>query len=414
MIQTIRGTKDILPGEISEWHFLEEAFKRITQQFGYKEIRTPVLELTEVFSRGISEGTDIVGKEMYSFLTKGKDPESVTMRPEMTAAVVRSVTQHSLLHHDPTLRLWYAASFFRYEKPQKGRQRQFHQFGAECIGSPNPESDAEVIILAATVLKEIGITEYTLAINSLGNKTSREKYRTELISFLKGKFDELSEDSQNRLEKNPLRVLDSKDAKDKAATKDAPSILDFLDEESDAYFKNVQEILKESDVEFTVNPRLVRGLDYYNHTVFEFLTTKLGSQDALGGGGRYDPLFAQLGGKETPAVGFALGIERLLLLREQNKVQAEVLKPDVFIIGDASAKLIQKIALRLRQKNLYVLTDLLRKSFKAQMKESNKLGARYTIIFGKQEEEKGIAIIKNMETGVQTEYPLKEIADFQF
>jgi histidyl-tRNA synthetase len=414
MIQAIRGTKDILPAEIPEWHFLEDVFKNVTTQFGYKEIRTPILELTEVFSRGIGEGTDIVGKEMYTFQTKGDKPESVTMRPEMTAAVVRAVTQHSLLHHDPTLRLWYSAPFFRYEKPQKGRQRQFHQFGAECIGSPNPESDAEVIILAATVLKKIGISEYSLAINSLGNKPSREKYRTELISFLKDRFEKLSDDSQNRLEKNPLRVLDSKDPRDREATADAPYILDFLDEDSAAYFKNVQEILKESGVKFSINPRLVRGLDYYNHTVFEFLTTKLGSQDALGGGGRYDPLFAQLGGKETPAVGFAMGIERLLLLREQENLKAETIKPDIFIIGDASAKIIQKLAMELRFKNLIVVTDLQRRSFKAQMKEANKLGARYSVIIGKSEEERDMVIIKNMETGTQTESALNEAADFQF
>jgi histidyl-tRNA synthetase len=212
---------------------------------------------------------------MYTFQTKGENPESVTLRPEMTAAVVRAIMQHSLLHHDPLLRLWYAAPFFRYERPMKGRQRQFHQFGAECIGSPNPESDAEVIILAATVLKEIGITEYTLGINSLGNKSSREKYRAELITFLKVKFDELSEDSRNRLEKNPLRVLDSKNPADREAIQNAPSILDFLDQESDTYFKNVQEILKAGGVNYTIQPRLVRGLDYYNHTVFEFLTTQL-------------------------------------------------------------------------------------------------------------------------------------------
>lgn len=410
MIQSIRGTKDILPAEISEWHFLEDVFKRVTSQFGFKEIRTPVFEQTEVFSRGIGEGTDVVGKEMYTFSDKGG--ESITLRPEMTAAVVRSVMQHSLLHDTPTLRLWYSAPFFRYERPQKGRQRQFHQFGAECIGSPNPESDAEVILLAATVLKEIGITDYTLALNSLGNKSSREKYRTELISFLKSRLHELSEDSRNRLEKNPLRVLDSKHPSDREATQDAPSIVEFLDEESTAHFKSVQAILKAAEVDFSLQPRLVRGLDYYNHTVFEFLTTKLGSQDALGGGGRYDPLFAQLGGKDTPAVGFALGLERLLLLRAETGFKSDAARPDMMMVGDATPATIQTLAMKFRKKGLTVVTDIQQRSFKAQMKEANKLGVRYAVIFGRHEEENSIVLLKDMSSGEQKEIAIGDIDDF--
>lgn len=404
MIQSVRGTKDLLPGEIEKWQFLEQKIREVTQKYGYREIRTPLFEKTEVFSRSIGESTDIVNKEMYTFTDKGG--ESITLRPEKTAALVRSVIQNNLTHEISTLRLWYFGPFFRYERPQKGRLRQFHQFGAECIASANPEADAEIILLANHFINQLGINDFILQINSLGNDQSRANYRSELIKYLKIHASELSEESQTRLESNPLRVLDSKDPRDQKVIESAPVIIDFLDEESKSHFDKVRHLLDTNNINYTIEPKLVRGLDYYCHTVFEFRSNALGAQDAFGGGGRYDGLFQQLGGKSTPAVGFAMGVERLILILEAMNAFKDVKSDcDVYVIC-ANNELFDSallIAEKLRALSYTVFIDLQKRSFKAQMREADKLSSKYCIIIGEEEHNRNTVLIKNMTTGEQAE-----------
>lgn len=401
-VQAIRGTKDILPDNIYLWHFLFDKFKEISSRFNYSEIRTPIFEKTEVFHRSIGEGTDIVNKEMYTFIDKGN--ESVTLRPEATAALVRSIIQNSLNHENPILRLWYFGPFFRYERPQKGRLRQFHQYGAELIGSPNPEADIEIILLAIELIKNIGINEYTLLINSLGNEQSRANYRDALINFLQENSGKLSVESRNRLEVNPLRVLDSKDENDMKILEHAPAIVDSLDAESRLHFTTVLQGLEELGINYEINNKLVRGLDYYSHTVFEFRSNYLGSQDSFGGGGRYDGLFEQLGGKPTPAVGFAFGIERLLLILEQIGKLPEINQQiDFYFIIQKSEyyNFAQGIANKLRQNGKSVLVEILRRSLKAQMREANKVAANYAVIIGESEFLENKLTVKKLDESTQ-------------
>lgn len=413
MIQTIRGTKDILPDSIKKWQFVEEKFRLVSQLYGYKELRTPIFEKTEVFNRSIGETSDIVNKEMYTFVDKGGD--SVTLRPEQTAALVRSIVQNGLMNQGGIQKLWYFGPYFRYERPQKGRQRQFHQYGAECLGTDNPESDIEMLQLADSLFSSLGINDYNLLINSLGNDTSRESYRNALIQYLNSVKSELSEDSILRLEKNPLRILDSKDKNDKIVLEDAPKIIDYLDPESRKHFDSVLDALDRLNIKYEVSPKLVRGLDYYCHTVFEFQSNLLGSQDSFGGGGRYDKLVEQFGGKPTPAIGFALGVERIILILEELKV-FESMSDDIdcFIVslGDEAIELSQTIAGILRQKGISVCTDLLKRSIKAQMREANRLNSKYTIIIGQDEINKGEVIVKKMTDGTQRSYKIEEMNSF--
>ncbi len=410
MINTVRGTKDIIPASISDWQFVENVFRNASKIYGYKELRTPIFEKTEVFSRSIGDDTDIVNKEMYTFTDKGG--ESITLRPEQTAALVRAVIQNSLDRDGANLRLFYIGPYFRYERPQKGRLRQFHQYGAESIGSPNPEADVEILLLANKIIKELGIKEYKLLINTLGTENSRKNYKTSLISFLNDNKELLSEESKMRLDTNPLRVLDSKSEKDIEVMKNAPIILDYLDEDSFNHFDTVKKLLTAEAVDFTIQPRLVRGLDYYCHTVFEFQSSALGAQDAFGGGGRYDGLFAQLGGKPNPAVGFAMGIERILLILEGlNVSHKDENECDIYVIcgnPDLSAKA-NSIAEMLRNKNLRVITDINRRSMKSQFKESNRFKARYSIIVAEDELTRNSVILKNMLTTEQTEIEISKI-----
>ncbi|MFA6571887.1 MAG: histidine--tRNA ligase, partial [Bacteroidota bacterium] len=381
MIQAIRGTKDLLPDSIEGWHFLENIFQKVSSKYGYQELRTPIFEKTEVFSRGIGDGTDIVNKEMYTFTDKGG--ESLTLRPEMTAALVRAVVSNSMLQQQSLLRLWYFGPFFRYERPQKGRLRQFHQYGAECIGSPYPESDVEVILLANALFKESGINDFTLLINTLGTVATRSNFRQALINYFESVKEKLSEDSRKRLTVNPLRILDSKEQNDIEYILQAPKIIDYLDDESQNHFDKVINQLEKQNIKYQIQPSLVRGLDYYCHTVFEFQSNLLGSQDSFGGGGRYDGLFEQLGGKPAPAVGYALGVERMLLILEHLSALPESgLKTSVFIcvtnpefINEA-----MKIAEEIRNKNVSVMIDLQRRSMKAQMREANKINSKYVLI----------------------------------
>jgi len=415
MIQNIRGTKDIFLSEIEKWHYLEEKVKKVSSLFGYSELRTPIFEKTEVFSRSIGENTDIVNKEMYTFTDKGG--ESVTLRPEMTAALVRSVIQNNLTNEFSTLRLFYFGPFFRYERPQKGRLRQFHQFGAECISSPNPESDVEIVQLAYQFIKELGIDQFSLEINSLGNEISRENYKKALIDFLSINKDNLSNESQSRLMTNPLRVLDSKDSKDKKVTADAPNILEYLDEVSKNHFDRVIELLDNAKIPYKIEPKLVRGLDYYSHTVFEFKSSALGSQDAFGGGGRYNTLFEQLGGKSTPAVGFAMGVERLILILEHlDKFPKAIAPCDIYIVnsGESTLKYANNIANKLRDLNIRVLMDMQRRSFKAQFREADKFQAKYCIIIGENELVANKLTIKNLRNGEQNEISVDLLNTYNF
>lgn len=414
MIRSPRGTKDILPDEINDWQNIEDVFRRITKLFGYKEIRTPIFESTDVFSRSIGESSDIVNKEMYTFEDRGGN--LITLRPEMTAALVRACIQNSLANRGSLEKLWYFGPFFRYERPQKGRFRQFHQFGAECLSASTPESDAEVVNLGISIIKELGINDYTLLINTLGSNESRQVYREQLTTYLKKYESDLSEDSQRRLTTNPLRILDSKSEKDQEIISDAPTLGESLDDESKGRFDKVLEILTELDISFSISDKLVRGLDYYSHTVFEFQSNELGAQDSFGGGGRYDGLFEQLGGKHTPSVGFAFGVERLLLILESIGKSQESDNPyDIYIItGDKKYSGFSfKVANILRSKNLKVYVDLMDKSFKSQFKESNKLNCKYTLIIAENEIKNNMFALKNMKTGEQEEYSLEALSDIK-
>ena len=410
MIQAIRGTKDLLPDEIKKWQYIENAFREVSERFGYEEIRTPIFEKTEVFARGIGEETDVVNKEMYTFSDRGGD--SITLRPENTASIVRAMLQHKMLNQNPLLRMWYFGPFFRYERPQKGRQRQFYQYGAECIGSENPESDAEMILLAVDIIKYLKINEFKILLNTLGDSESRVRFRQALVEYFTGHVNDLSEDSKKRLDSNPLRILDSKNKEDIAVVKNAPDILDHLNEESSEHFEKVKEYLDFTGVEYEIDPYLVRGLDYYSHTVFEFQSPVLGAQDSFGGGGRYNHLFEQLEGKQTPAIGFAMGVERMLLILEElDLFDYDKKKPDAYIVTTNAelADQVIKIATDLRRAGKTVITDVLRRSMKAQFREANKLEAKSVIIIGEDELRRGNVNIKNMETGEQKEFPLNEI-----
>ncbi len=409
MIRSPRGTNDILPIEINKWHYLEEAIRNITSRFGYAEIRTPIFESTEVFSRSIGDTSDIVNKEMYTFMDRGEN--SITLRPEMTAALVRACIQNSLANRGELERLWYYGPFFRYERPQKGRFRQFHQFGAECLSSPNPEADAEVILLAHSLITDLGINDYKLNINSLGNSDSRDVYRDNLVKFFSKYENDLSEDSVRRLASNPLRILDSKDTKDIEIANDAPQIIDSLDTESRNHFDRVLNILETLNVKYNVSSKLVRGLDYYSHTVFEFQSDALGSQDSFGGGGRYDGLFEQLGGKSTPAVGFALGVERLLLIIDSLNKNTQDNSVDFYVVtGDENyMNKAFELSNKLRNKGYKVVSDIQRKSFKSQMKDANKYNATNVIILAEREMNEGNFTLKNMESGEQQQLSIDEI-----
>jgi histidyl-tRNA synthetase len=380
------------------------------RSFGYGEIRIPIFEHTGVFARAIGEETDIVGKEMYTFVDRGGD--SMTLRPEFTAGVIRAAAQHSILGQSPLHRFWYCGPLFRYERPQKGRFRQFHQFGAECIGADSPESDAEIILLARQCLIAAGINGFRLQINTLGNSESRAAYRARLSDFLQSVAERLSDESRRRMERNPLRVLDSKDERDREALVNAPSLTDFLDLESKVHFELVLKILDSQGIPYEIHSRLVRGLDYYSHTVFEFIGDSLGSQDALGGGGRYNNMFEYFGAKSAPAVGFSLGMERIMLtLEQQSPVLYSPERPDVSLIalGEESVNTVWKYADVLRAEGLSVITDVLGRSMKSLMKEADKFSIPVVLIVGENELAAGTVILRDMRNGGQRECPSNKI-----
>src|SRR3989339_276037 len=410
MIKAVTGTKDILPSDIPKWKHLESVVQTIFKNFNYSEIRTPIFEETVLFARGIGEETDIVGKEMYTFLDKGQT--SITLKPEMTASVVRAFIEHSLASKQPLYKLYYISPMFRQERPQAGRLRQFHQFGVEAIGSESPILDAEIIQIAYDILRRLGLKDLLVKINSLGIPESRENYKKELRHFLNDKKNKLSEDSQKRFDTNILRVFDSKIETDQELLKGAPILLDYLDEESKIDFNIVRNILREADIPFEIDTKLVRGLDYYAKTTFEIISGKVGSQNALCGGGRYDLLAEQLEGKPTPGVGFAAGIERILLACENEKTLSLPEEKLDFYIVTVGENLIEKVynaASILRRRNFSVEFDYLDRSAKAQMREANKLNARFVIFFGGDEYSNGYFSLKNMQTGEQKQFPLEDL-----
>lgn len=391
-IQSVKGMEDLLPEKTPVWQYLEATIAEVAQRYGYKEIRFPIVEQTELFKRSIGEVTDIVEKEMYTF--DDRNGLSLTLRPEGTASCVRAAEEHGLLYNQ-TQKLWYTGPMFRYEKPQKGRLRQFHQFGFEAFGMAGPDVDAELLIMLARLWRELGIESgVELQLNNLGTSEARARYRTSLVAYLSERVEQLDEDSKRRLGTNPLRILDSKVASTQALLNDAPSLRDYLDESSQAHFAQLCRLLDSAGVRYQLNPRLVRGLDYYSNTVFEWVTTKLGAQGTVCAGGRYDGLVEQLGGKPTPAVGCGMGLERLvLLLEEMDVIPAGVHETvDVYLVavGDVLTQGLE-IAETLRTELpwLRLVTNLGGGSFKSQMKKADKSGAQMALILGEDEVAKG-------------------------
>ncbi len=411
MIKAVTGTKDILPSDIPRWKYLEKTVEGVFSNFNYKEIRTPVFEETALFARGIGEETDIVGKEMYTF--KDRSDASLTLKPEMTAAVVRAYLEHSLGAQQSLVKLFYISPMFRQERPQAGRFRQFHQFGAEAIGSSSPLLDAEMIQMAYEILKSLGLKNLTVKINSLGTPETRENYKQLLKNFLNDKKDKLSEDSRRRFETNILRIFDSKVESDQKIIKDAPRLIDHLDDESKNDFEVVKEQLNKTNIPFQVDPALVRGLDYYTKLTFEIDSGSVGAQTALCGGGRYDLLIETLGGKPTPATGFAAGIERILLACENEK-SFSVPEPtiDVYVIriDNDLESVVSELAGKLRKENLSIDFDYLQRSVKAQMREANKMNARYVLFIGGDEYKEGMMNLKNMSTSDEERVSIAEIS----
>ncbi len=402
-IQSIRGMYDVLPADAARWQYFEDVMRQVLRQYGYREMRMPIVEVSQLFKRSIGEVTDIVEKEMYTFLDRNE--ESLTLRPEGTAGCVRAALQHGLLHNQ-VQRLWYQGPMFRYEKPQKGRNRQFYQVGVEAFGMADSDIDAELILLSARLWRELGIVDdVSLELNTIGSADSRAAFKDALVAYLETVKADLDEDSQKRLYTNPLRILDSKSPKTQALLNDAPAFDDYLDAESRTHFEQLQARLTAAGVTFTLNPRLVRGLDYYSRTVFEWTTEHLGSQATICGGGRYDGLVKQLGNKDVPAVGFALGIDRVILLLETLNKFPETLEQtvDVYWVaaGEGTSERAQQLveSMRTSQPQLRMLMHCGGGSFKSQMKKADKSGARLAVILGEQELAAGQIVVKDLRVG---------------
>lgn len=413
-IQAVRGMNDCLPEQSGLWQWIEEKLRATANAYGYQEIRTPIVESTDLFKRSIGEVTDIVEKEMYTF--DDRNGESLTLRPEGTACCVRAGNQHGLLYNQQQ-KLWYMGPMFRHERPQKGRYRQFHQFGIETYGFASADSDAEVIALSARLWKEFGLGEcVTLEINSLGSNQAREDYKQALVEYLSLHKSSLDDESLRRLDSNPLRILDSKNPDIQKLLVDAPDLIDYLDEESKEHFAALQVRLDAYGIGYTINPRLVRGLDYYNRTVFEWVTDTLGAQGTVCAGGRYDGLVEQLGGKESPAVGFALGIERLALILSEKVEQAVINPPtDIYLaaMGESAELFNIKLAEDLRDTfpNIRIQSHLGGGNFKKQMKRADKVNAKVVIIMGEQELENQSVVLKSLADGQQAEIPQADLIE---
>lgn len=407
MIKKPRGTEDILPQDAAIWNLIETTAKRICEKYGYKEIRTPVFEETSLFSRGVGDTTDVVQKEMYTFNDKGG--RSITLRPEGTASLVRSYIENSLYANPQPTKLFYLISCYRYEKPQSGRLREFHQFGLECFGSECSATDAEIITLALDFFKELDVKGLKLSINSIGCGECKPKYNKTLKEYFRAHTDELCDTCKDRLEKNPMRILDCKSPICHQISENAPRMIDYLCDDCKSEFESLKRYLDSVGAEYEVDPNIVRGLDYYTRTVFEITSDSLGAQSAVCGGGRYNGLVEELGGKPAPGIGFAIGLERLILILKAQgaKLPGENV-PDIYIgtIGNDADLFAQKLIHELRENGCYAERDLCGRSVKAQMKYAGKLGARYSVILGDDEVSSGKATFKNMDDGVQIEISL--------
>jgi histidyl-tRNA synthetase len=410
-----RGTQDILPGQVEKWQAIEEKAREICKKYLYREIRTPIFEHTELFLRSVGETTDIVQKEMYTFTDRGN--RSLTLRPEGTASTVRSYVENKMFGDaQQPVKLYYVGPMFRYERPQAGRYRQFVQFGIEALGSADPAIDAEVISLAMTLYKEMGLNKLKLVVNSLGDKESRSAHREALVNHFKPRIDEFCSDCQNRIEKNPLRILDCKQDRNHELMSSAPAIIDYLNDYSREYFEKLQKYLTDMDVSFEVDPNLVRGLDYYNHTAFEIMSVSegFGAITTLCGGGRYNGLVEEMGGPETPGIGFALSIERFIAALEAEKVDMALNDSiDCYLIslGDAAKDYTVKLLHELRSNGFKVERDYLDRKLKAQFKAAERLQAKFVAVLGENELNNGIINLKDQATGEQTEVQLNQFIE---
>jgi histidyl-tRNA synthetase len=407
-IQAIRGTRDILPEEVAYWQQVETVAAEILNRSLYQEIRTPIFEQTELFERGIGEATDIVGKEMYTFRDRGD--RSITLRPEGTAGVVRAFIEHNLYAAGGVQRLWYKGSMFRYERPQAGRQRQFHQIGVEVLGSADPRADVEVIAIATDLLQTLGLKNLKLDLNSVGKGEDRAAYREALVNYFTPYKDELDQDSQERLYRNPLRILDSKDTRTQEIAQNAPTIMDYLGDASQRHFDRVQQLLRDLKIDYHINHCLVRGLDYYTHTAFEIQSDDLGAQATVCGGGRYDGLVRELGGPDTPAVGWAIGMERLVLLLQQLE-KAPTPTPDLYVVskGEKAEATALILAQKLRSAGLKVELDLSGSAFGKQFKRADRSGAVAGLVIGDSEAQSQTVQLKWMTTKEQQAIAMAEL-----
>ena len=405
----IKGTEDILPSESYKWQFVEDVMRGQAQSYGFREIRTPVFEHTELFSRSVGDTTDVVQKEMYTFTTKGG--ESVTLRPEGTAGAARAMLEHGIYNEGYPVKVYYLTSCYRYEKPQKGRQREFHQFGMEVYGAASPFADAEVICAANSIFERLGVNGLRLELNSIGCKSCRPKYHDALRKYFASHEAELCETCRSRLERNPMRILDCKSPVCSAIANDAPNVIDYICDDCRTHFEGVKSCLTAAGIDFTVNPTIVRGLDYYTRTVFEFVSDSIGAQGTVCGGGRYDGLIEELGGQPTPSLGFGMGIERLLLLLEVQGIELE--KPavcDLYVAGISDAARVKafEIVQGIRNASLIAECDIVGRKLKPQMKYADKLQARYSMVIGDDDLAANKAKLKNMVTGTTKEVPLDE------
>ncbi len=415
LVKKPKGTADVVPSKSYMWHTVEQITADTAQQYGFKEIRVPTFEDTGLFVRSVGETTDVVQKEMYTVSAAGDS--TFTLRPEGTAGVMRAMLENGVMNEGFPQKVYYILSCFRHENVQAGRLREFHQFGCEMVGSSSPRADAEVISLAKSVLDRVGLQNIALNINSIGCPECREKYRQALRDYFEPHKDELCHTCRERLDKNPMRLLDCKSAEDQAIAKDAPVILDYLCDDCKAHFEKLKEYLTEMGIDFSVNPRIVRGLDYYTRTVFEFITTEIGAQGTVCGGGRYDGLIEELGGAKTAALGFGMGLERLLLVMQKQGCDfMEEKTCDLYIatMGENAVKKALSMTSALRDEGFFVEYDLVERGLKPQMKYADKIGAKFVIVLGDNEIESGSAKLKNMATGEQTDISLGDELTEQF
>ena len=409
LIKAVRGTKDIIGEEAKKYIYISNVAQKMFENYNYNFVKTPIFEETELFKRGIGEATDVVEKEMYTFKDRGD--RSITLRPENTASLVRCYLENAIYAKEDISRFYYNGSMFRYERPQAGRQREFNQIGIEVFGEKSPKVDAEVIAIGYKFLEKLGISDLEVKINSVGSKESRTVYREKLVEHFKSHLDDMCDDCKDRINRNPLRLLDCKVDKDKDFYKSAPNIIDFLFEDERKHYEDVKKYLDVFGIKYTEDPTLVRGLDYYSSTVFEIVTNKLGSQGTVLGGGRYDNLLKELGDKDIPAVGFATGVERIMMLLGENYPKNN---PDVYIawLGENTSETALKIAESLRDNDIKVYIDYSEKGMKSHMKKADKLAVRYCIILGEDELNKGIVLLKDFSTREQKEVKIQEIINY--